>query len=69
MTARLAKLLQALRPTPARVYNASVLLGLVLVGAGVADMRGRAEMLAIVGALVLALAIFERVLLFTRGRR
>lgn len=54
--------------TAARVYNGSVLLGLALIGAGAERAFGAAEALLTVGALVLAFAVFERLLARKGGR-
>lgn len=57
------------RLTPTGVYNLSLLLGLVLVAAGVDQARGRASALVTLGALVLCFAVFERLLLTRRSGR
>lgn len=63
-----ARLSQALRPTPARVHNASLLAGIVLVSAGADQAFGRPAGLMVAGGLVLAFTLLERVLLFIRSR-
>ncbi len=61
-------LIRWLTPTPTKVYNASVLAGIGAIAAGVDRAFGGGFALIAAGALVLALALFERVLLF-RSRR
>ena len=67
----LAKIISAARAvrlpplTPARMYNASVLAGLALVGAGAERAFGVAVALLVVGVLVLAFAVFERLLVLS----
>lgn len=65
----LKQISNAIRPTPALVYNVSVLVGLATVAAGVDGLYGRAAALLGVGELVLLLAVFERVLPLLGGRR